>query len=105
MSNLCRPFVAMSLCLVVACGGPPRATPEVPAAAAPPVTLSQAPRLPVSLNDVMVALVNEAADPLWVAAWKQHPRRTVTGVNSNDAPINWNLLVHSLPIQVLARWT
>lgn len=71
MSNLCRPFVAMSLCLVVACGGPPRATPEVPAAAAPPVTLSQAPRLPVSLNDVMVALVNEAADPLWVAAWKQ----------------------------------
>ena len=26
--------------------------------------------LPVSLNEVMVALVNDAADPLWVAAWK-----------------------------------
>ena len=26
-------------------------------------------RLPVSLNTVMVAMVNQAADPLWVAAW------------------------------------
>ena len=28
-------------------------------------------RLPVSINDVMVAMVNEAADPIWVAAWHQ----------------------------------
>lgn len=34
------------------------------AAAAPAVN-----RLPVSLNDVMVAMVNQAADPIWVAAW------------------------------------
>jgi len=27
-------------------------------------------RLPVSLNEVMVALVNSSADPLWVAAWR-----------------------------------
>ena len=27
-------------------------------------------RLPVSLNEVMVALVNNAADPIWVAAWR-----------------------------------
>ena len=27
-------------------------------------------RLPVSLNTVMVAMVNQAADPLWVAAWR-----------------------------------
>ena len=27
-------------------------------------------RLPVSLNDVMVALVNDAANPIWIAAWK-----------------------------------
>ena len=27
-------------------------------------------RLPVSLNSVMVALVNQAADPIWVAAWR-----------------------------------
>ena len=29
-------------------------------------------RLPVSTNEVMVALVNDAANPLWVAAW-HHP--------------------------------
>ncbi len=27
-------------------------------------------RLPVSLNTVMVAMINQAADPLWVAAWR-----------------------------------
>lgn len=27
-------------------------------------------KLPTSLNEVMVALVNHAADPIWVAAWK-----------------------------------
>lgn len=27
-------------------------------------------RLPVSLNTVMVAMVNQAADPIWVAAWR-----------------------------------
>ncbi|MGE0624107.1 MAG: hypothetical protein AB7I04_05140 [Pseudomonadales bacterium] len=30
-------------------------------------------RLPVSLNEVMVALVNSAADPIWLAAWR-NPR-------------------------------
>jgi hypothetical protein len=28
------------------------------------------PTLPVSLNEVMVALVNQAADPIWIAAWR-----------------------------------
>jgi len=27
-------------------------------------------KLPVSINEVMVALVNQAADPIWVADWK-----------------------------------
>lgn len=27
-------------------------------------------RLPVSINEVMVALVNDAADPIWIAAWR-----------------------------------
>ena len=27
-------------------------------------------RLPVSHNDVMVALINDAADPIWLAAWR-----------------------------------
>ena len=34
-------------------------------------TTSQ-PTLPVSLNEVMVAMVNNAADPIWLAAWR-HP--------------------------------
>lgn len=32
--------------------------------------VSGALQLPVSTNDVMVALVNDAADPIWMAAWK-----------------------------------
>ncbi|HEY5645365.1 MAG TPA: hypothetical protein VIS76_05465 [Pseudomonadales bacterium] len=43
---------------------------------APPVpTPAPAPgfHLPVSLNEVMVALVNRAADPIWLAAW-QNPQ-------------------------------
>lgn len=34
-------------------------------------------RLPVSLNEVMVALVNNAADPIWLAAWR-HPETDET---------------------------
>jgi hypothetical protein len=34
-------------------------------------------RLPVSLNEVMVALVNNAADPIWQAAWR-HPETDET---------------------------
>ena len=32
-------------------------------------TNSQGPALPVSLNDVMVAMVNKATDPAWTARW------------------------------------
>ncbi|MGI9327589.1 MAG: hypothetical protein ACR2PZ_20390 [Pseudomonadales bacterium] len=32
---------------------------------------SAANQLPVSLNEIMVALVNDAADPIWVAAWRE----------------------------------
>ena len=32
---------------------------------------SAANALPVSLNEIMVALVNDAADPIWVAAWRE----------------------------------
>ena len=39
--------------------------PATPAAAAP-----ESLRLPVSLNEVMVALVNHSADPIWLAAWR-----------------------------------
>ena len=38
-----------------------------------PLTISQSTsdaKLPVSINEIMVALVNQAADPIWVADWK-----------------------------------
>ncbi|MEM9409231.1 MAG: hypothetical protein AAGA81_24600 [Acidobacteriota bacterium] len=57
MKRLCIPF-AVALC-AVACQ--PTAAPET----APPSAT-----LPVSHNEVMVALVNHAADPIWVAAWR-----------------------------------
>ena len=31
---------------------------------------TNAAQLPISHNEVMVALVNHAADPIWVAAWR-----------------------------------
>jgi len=40
-----------------------------PAEQAPAQPTQAVKRLPVSLNTVMVAMVNQAADPLWVAAW------------------------------------
>jgi hypothetical protein len=49
---------------------------QVPQAKPAPVIEEAAPepaavmRLPVSLNSVMVAMVNQAADPIWVAAWR-----------------------------------
>jgi len=45
--------------MLVACSG----ADESPAAAATEVVL------PVSLNEVMVALINKAADPIWAAVW------------------------------------
>jgi hypothetical protein len=44
---------------------PPEGAVSVPDANAHPQVM----RLPVSLNTVMVAMVNQAADPIWVAAW------------------------------------
>ncbi|MEH6557291.1 MAG: hypothetical protein V7459_13050 [Oceanicoccus sp.] len=56
--------------LVMACGSDEKIAPSaaVSAPIASPKTADA--MLPVSYNDVMVALVNEAADPIWRAAWK-----------------------------------
>ncbi len=59
---------------VMGCGEQEQQAAESPAATvepAPAAAASVAPvmRLPVSLNTVMVAMVNQAADPIWVAAW------------------------------------
>ncbi len=59
---------------VSACGGDrdPSTAAEVTPAAAPAAEepARTVNRLPVSLNAVMVAMVNQAADPIWVAAWR-----------------------------------
>ena len=60
--------LATTAALVLGCAQPaeqPGADADV--GAAPPAQRFQ---LPVSLNQVMVALVNDAADPIWVAAWR-----------------------------------
>ncbi len=63
-----------SVCLVLcaalgACGAPPPASEETPRSSG--VATTGAPlRLPISLNALMVALVNHAADPIWLAAWR-----------------------------------
>ena len=44
------------------------ARPEAARAAGP--SADPAVRLPVSLNEVMVALVNHAANPIWLAGWR-----------------------------------
>jgi hypothetical protein len=56
-------WIAMLMVGLGACGQAPD-----PASTAAPAEPEM--RLPVSLNDVMVALVNQAADPIWVAAWR-----------------------------------
>lgn len=50
--------LAASVFLLAACSSEPEAT-------------EQQVRLPISLNEVMVALVNHAADPIWRADWDQ----------------------------------
>lgn len=60
----CSVCIALLLVFAACSDGSPDA--EVQSTSIPEVY-----RLPVSINDVMVALVNEAADPIWVAAWHQ----------------------------------
>lgn len=49
----------------------PESTSTAPVQTTPaPVSTPPAARLPVSLNEVMVALVNHSADPIWRAAWR-----------------------------------
>ncbi len=60
--------VSASLLLTTACSEQKAPTPSKPVTEATQATM----RLPVSLNSVMVAMINQAADPIWVAAW-HHP--------------------------------
>lgn len=63
-------WIAAAALTLSACAeqAPPAA--EQPDITAPVATVTTVERLPVSLNTVMVAMVNQAADPLWVAAWR-----------------------------------
>jgi hypothetical protein len=56
--------------LLSACGQEPSSPPAAAPEALQPVTSAEPFRLPVSLNEVMVALVNHSADPIWLAAWR-----------------------------------
>ena len=67
MKRLIFTLMAGSLLAAAGCSQPQQ--PQQPDAQAQPAEPEF--RLPVSLNDVMVALVNEAADPIWVAAWRE----------------------------------
>ncbi len=56
---------------LAACAPPANESSEPVAQPAPQIQTRIENRLPVSLNDVMVAMVNQAADPIWVAAWRE----------------------------------
>lgn len=56
----------VAVLMLSACGQPDTQPETVVEQAAPSPEF----RLPVSLNEVMVSLVNHAADPIWVAAWR-----------------------------------
>lgn len=65
-------FVPFALTVAVVGGGACAAPPESPADSAEAAPMAEPTfRLPVSHNDVMVALINDAADPIWVAAWRE----------------------------------
>jgi len=74
--SLTSPGICAGLLAALLLSGCDRAQAPEPAAAAPtqptpaPVSSAPAARLPVSLNEVMVALVNHSADPIWRAAWR-----------------------------------
>ncbi len=57
-------LVGVGLILATACSEQ-----KAPAPEAKPTATQVVSQLPVSLNTVMVAMINQAADPLWVAAW------------------------------------
>ena len=62
-------ITAVALCMATLSGCGTPSEPQAPTAA--PAAPAAAPfRLPVSLNEVMVALVNHSADPIWLAAWR-----------------------------------
>jgi hypothetical protein len=56
MNGIRAKFLSLSVLALMAAGCSDNDSPEVS-------------RLPISLNEVMVALVNQAADPLWAATW------------------------------------
>ena len=63
-------LISVMLAALTACGQSERtAVEQSPARQSAPTPTSEF-RLPVSLNEVMVAMVNNAADPIWMAAWR-----------------------------------
>ncbi len=70
-SSLAASVLALCLSLLPGCGeGGPRSERDPAVPPAPTPVPGNGLHLPVSLNEVMVALVNSAADPIWLAAWR-----------------------------------
>ncbi len=62
--------ISLATVLLASCGQQVAAPTEPAAQATAPAPAAEPFRLPVSLNEVMVALVNHSADPIWLAAWR-----------------------------------
>ena len=65
MFRMIIPATSITLALSLAACGPDAPQPPAGTASGAPETL------PVSINQVMVALVNAAADPIWAATWNE----------------------------------
>jgi hypothetical protein len=62
-------YCGLAILAMASCGTPPPEVEDTPQLMGP-AKGADAAVLPVSLNTVMVALINHAADPIWVAAWR-----------------------------------
>jgi len=63
-------FYTGLVALLIACGSDENVFSIPPVAPSVEPVKTALKRLPVSYNDVMVSLINEAADPIWRAGWK-----------------------------------
>lgn len=62
--------LAAALLSAVACSPTPAATTPTPAPAAAPAAAAPPIKLPISVNEIMVALVDHASEPLWLDAYQ-----------------------------------
>ena len=81
------PAAAVIAALALA-GCTPSKVADNTSASPPPAATPAAPKLPVSINAVMVAMVDHAAEPVWVSGYKPPTSRRVGAILSTT-PIRW----------------